>query len=127
MLEAATVVAVVLLVIVAAFQIGLAAGAPWGRAAWGGRHGRILTYRLRIASGIAGLLVYPIIIVWIASVGGLIGGSTKPGGRIAMWVFAALFFVGALANAASRSSIERLWAPVSLTIAICCAIVAFTL
>lgn len=127
MLEAAAWIAVILMAVVAAFQIGLAAGAPWGRAAWGGRDGRVLTQKLRIASGIAGLFIYPTIIVWVASVSGLIGGGPKPAGRVSIWVFAGLFLLGAIMNAASRSPVERLWAPVSLVISICLGIVAYSL
>ena len=41
------------LAVVAAFQVALAAGAPWGRAAWGGQHQGRLPARLRIASAVA--------------------------------------------------------------------------
>ena len=36
--------------LVAGFQIALALGAPWGRAAWGGAHEGRLPGKLRVAS-----------------------------------------------------------------------------
>ena len=41
-----------------------------------------------------------------------------------IWVLAGLFVLGALANFASRSRIERIWGPVSLVLAVCCAVIA---
>ncbi|MCI0679398.1 MAG: hypothetical protein L0Z63_10210 [Actinobacteria bacterium] len=52
-------IAVVLLGVVTLFQLALAAGAPWGVAAWGGRHPGVLPTRLRIASVVVALVVYP--------------------------------------------------------------------
>ena len=42
------------------FQLGLAAGAPFGRAAWGGTHPGVLPAQLRVASVVAAL-------VWVAA------------------------------------------------------------
>jgi hypothetical protein len=117
--------AVSLLAIVAVFQLALALGAPFGKAAWGGRHSGVLPARLRLASAVAGILVYPPIIVIVLSSAGLIDADLVPGNTTAaMWTLAALFLVGTIANAVSRSTTERWWAPVSLAIAICCGVVA---
>ena len=40
------------------------------------------------------------------------------------WVLTAYFSVGVVMNLISRSRLERIWAPVSLVIAVCCAVVA---
>lgn len=45
-------------------------------------------------------------------------------GTVAMWVLAGLFAMGALANFASRSNLERLWGPIAAIIGVCCAIIA---
>lgn len=45
-------------------------------------------------------------------------------GGVAMWVLAPLFLLGAVANAISRSPVERWWVLVSLGLALCCAAVA---
>jgi hypothetical protein len=121
----AAIVAVVLLAVISVFQIALALGAPLGYASWGGRHGGVLPTRLRIASGVAGVVIYPLIGLFVLASAGLINTDWMPGtGKAGMWVLAGLFTLGALANFASRSKVERYWGPVSLVIAICCGITA---
>jgi hypothetical protein len=44
-----------------------------------------------------------------------------------MWVLATILLLGAIANAVSRSHVERWWAPVALTIATCCVAIALGL
>jgi hypothetical protein len=121
----AAIAAVILLGGVVIFQIALALGAPLGKAAWGGQHGDVLPKRLRIASA-AVVVVYLVIILAILASADLIdaGGWIAGGGRPVMWTLTGLFTLGALANLASRSKIERYWAAVSLAIASCCAIIA---
>ena len=126
-MKVAAIAAVTLLSIVDIFQIALALGAPLGKAAWGGRHEGVLPRTLRIASGVAGLVVYPLIIVAVLDVGFFDGELLPVNGASVMWMLAALFAVGALANLVSRSPMERWWAPVSLAIAGCCAFVASAL
>lgn len=126
-MKVAAIAAVALLSIVDIFQIALAFGAPLGKAAWGGQHEGILPKRLRIVSGVAGLVVYPLIIVAVLDAGILDRDLVPVSSASVMWILAALFAVGAVANLATRSPIERLWAPVSLAIAGCCAFVASSL
>lgn len=121
----AAIVAVGLLAVIVAFQAALALGAPWGFAAWGGRHQGVLPRRLRIASGVAAVVIYPLIVLVVLASAGLIDASWLPVDRtVAMWVLAGLLALGALANFASRSPRERFWGPVALAIAICCAVIA---
>ena len=121
----AGIVAVVLLAVVGVFQVALALGAPLGKAAWGGRHEGVLPTRLRIASGVAAIFVYPLIVFLVMAASGLIETTIAVEMRRAgMWVLTALFGLGALANFASRSKIERLWGPLSLGVAICCGVIA---
>jgi hypothetical protein len=123
--EVAAVAVSVVLAALAVFQVALAAGAPVGRAAWGGRHRGVLPARLRIASGLVAFVVYPIIILAVLDATGFLDWDVLPGnGAPVMWTFVALFTFGALANLVSRSMLERLWAPVSLAIAVCCAFIA---
>jgi hypothetical protein len=127
-MEIGAAVAVGLLVVVAVFQLALALGAPFGKAAWGGTHVDVLPTRLRGASAFVGLVVYPAVIAAVLSASGLIDADLVPGrGAVTMWVLATLFLLGAIANAVSRSRAERWWAPVSLAIALCCAAVAIGL
>lgn len=124
-MKISAIVAVLLVVVVVIFQIALALGAPFGRAAWGGRHDGALPPRLRIASGVSALIIYPLIAVAVLEVSGVADWDVVPWSDSAvMWALTGLFVLGGLANLASRSPRERYWAPVSLAIAICCAIVA---
>ena len=121
----AGILAVVLLGAIVIFQIGLALGAPWGAAAWGGRNPGVLPTRLRIASAVVGLVVYPIVIALVLASAGLIADDWLPfDGTVIMWVLAGLLGLGALLNLFSPSRAERNWAAVALTIAMCCAIIA---
>ena len=125
MTTAAALVAVALLSIVAAFQLALALRAPWGAAAWGGQNPGVLPARLRIASGIAGIVIYPLLIVLVLNAAGWVSiGWLNDLGALPMWILAVLLGLGAIANLASRSPPERLWGPVAGTIALCCAILA---
>lgn len=121
----AAIVAAVLLGVVAVFQVALALGAPQGHAAWGGRHKGVLPNSLRMASGVAGVVIYPLIGLFVLASAGLIQAGWMPGtGEAGMWALTGLFTLGALANFASRSKAERYWGPVSLVIAACCGIIA---
>jgi len=121
----AGIVAVALLGVIAIFQAALALGAPWGEAAWGGQNLGVLPRNLRIASGIAAAVIYPLIILLVLAGAGLIDDGWVPvDTTIVMWILAALLAVGAIMNAISRSPRERLWAPVALVVAICCALIA---
>jgi hypothetical protein len=127
-MEIAGIVAAVLIVAVAVFQLALALGAPAGFAAWGGWHEGRLPTRLRVASGLVGVVVYPLILLFVLASAGLIDAAWLPGtGRLGMWILTGLFTLGALANFASISKRERYWGPVSLGIAICCGIVALSI
>ena len=97
------------LVVVAAFQGALAAGAPWGRAAYGGGHGGVLPRRLRTVSGVAAV-----------AYGGaatlvLLGAGSPAARRTGFTALSVFMAVGAAVNGASRSPVERaLWTPVTL-------------
>ena len=124
-LNQAAIVAVVLLAAIGVFQIALALGAPLGFAAWGGRHGGVLPAGFRVASGVVGLVAYPLIGLFVLASAGVIQADWMPGtGSTGMWVLTGLFALGTLANFASRSKRERYWGPVSLVIAVCCGIIA---
>lgn len=125
MTVAAAIVAVVLLGAVTAFQAALALGTPWGSTAWGGQHSGVLPTRLRIASGVAALIIYPFAIFAVLAASGLFDRGWLPvDEKLVMWGLAGLLGLGAVANFVSRSRPERLWGPVALAIAVCCAIIA---
>ena len=107
------------------FQIGLALGAPWGAASWGGANRGVLPTGFRIASGFAGLVLYPFLALVILRSAGVFETEWLPGdGSVWMWVLAAFFGLGTLANVASRSPSERWWSPVSGVVAVCCGFIA---
>lgn len=121
----AAIIAAALLGVIIVFQLALAFGAPLGYAAWGGQHPGVLPMRLRVASGVAALVIYPLIILAVLGAAGLIDADWLPGsGAEMMWVLSVLLVLGAVANFASRSPRERFWGPVALAIAACCAIIA---
>lgn len=98
--------------LVAVFQIALAAGAPWGVAAFGGQNEGVLPDSLRLTSGLA-TLVYA----------GLIGVTLRPRPtrwrRITLSIAFFVFVLGVAMNLASPSPIERaIWGPVSVVLAV---------
>ena len=121
----AAVVAYVLLAGLAVFQIALAAGAPLGHFAWGGKH-RVLPRGLRIASALS-VLLYAFF-AWI--IARAVERATDVGDFVyetplALWVLTAYFGVGILANAASRSRPERfVMTPVVAVLFTCCLVIA---
>ena len=96
------------------FQVALAAGAPWGRVAWGGTHHGVLPDGLRVASGVAA-------VVWgvaTAAVAAEVPRSTT-GQRLVLRGVGAVCAAGAVLNLVSPSPAERaLWAPVSAAVAV---------
>lgn len=110
---------------VAMFQIALAAGVPWGQAAWGGQHAQ-LPATLRLASGAVAVFygaIVPLVVLGRAGYGGRDGASTLF--RWGTWFLAALMVLGALLNFASQSRWENyLWGPYTVTLAILCIAVA---
>jgi hypothetical protein len=106
-----------LLLLGAAFQVGLGAGAPWAAAAYGGRaalaDGR-LPGKYRAAS-----LITAVVLIGISAVlllrGGVVGSASENSAlTLACWVFAALFAVNTLGNLAGRHPWER-WGMGTLT------------
>ena len=96
----AAILAVILLGVIVVFQLALAFGAPWGAAAWGGQHPGVLPTRLRIASAVVAVVVYPIVIALVLAAAGIIDDAWLPvDGTLAMWVLA-----GLLGSAPSRIS-----------------------
>jgi hypothetical protein len=109
---------------IAAFQVALAAGAPLGRAAWGGGSAH-LTTRLRVASA-ASVPAYAAAALVVLGRAGCWGSPRHaPLFHRATWALAGLMSVGAVANFASRSRWENvIWGPAALALALLCAVVA---
>lgn len=102
----------------AVFQVGLAAGLPWGLAAWGGAHPGHLPTGFRLASA-ASAVVWAAIAVELAA-----PRLTRPehqghqghrGRRRLLTVLTAVMVLAAVMNAASPSPVERaIWTPFAL-------------
>ncbi|GGM67895.1 hypothetical protein ACFFX1_46680 [Dactylosporangium sucinum] len=111
--------------IIALFQLALAAGAPLGRAAWGGGHAGQLPANLRVASLVA-LLIWAAAALVVLRRAGLAATALPAGvGTWGTWVLAGLLTLGALMNLASSSPWERfVWAPWAATLAALCFLLA---
>ncbi|HBO64765.1 TPA: hypothetical protein DD425_02275 [Candidatus Saccharibacteria bacterium] len=99
------------------FQVLLALGAPFGKAAWGGQHTSVLPRKLRVASAISVVLLLCIISV-VLSFTGIVTLYPNAVALGILWVSAVYFGVGVVMNAISRSRIERVWSPYSAVICI---------
>jgi hypothetical protein len=112
-------------VLIAAFQVCLALGASWGRAAWGGSH-IVLPRKLRVASA-ASAMVLVVAALVVLGRAGYWGGAFVPRQvfRWGAWAFAASMALSALGNFASSSRWERfLMGPLALLQALLCLVVA---
>ncbi|SBS74895.1 conserved membrane hypothetical protein [uncultured Microbacterium sp.] len=121
----AAAVAVAILTGLAVLQVCVAAGAPWGRFVWGGRH-RVLPRRLRIGSAVS-VLLYAVFAAILLARAGVLPGCTSPVVVVATWVLFGYFALGILMNLASRSPAER-WtmAPACVVLAVLTAVVALS-
>ena len=112
------------LAIIAAFQVALALGVPWGRAAYGGTSAT-LQPELRVASGVA-------TIVWLLAAAVVLGRAGYWGSarwtvsfHRGTWLVAGLLALGAVVNFASSSPWERFgWGPLALLLSILCVVLA---
>ena len=106
-------VAAGLFLVVAAFQIALASGAPWGAATLGGANPGVLPDELRAGSAVQSFLY-----LVLASIAGTRWTSTTVRRRM-LYGMTALMAVGAVMNIATPSFVERmLWAPVTIALVI---------
>jgi hypothetical protein len=120
----AAVLAAIGFIALAVFQAALAAGAPWGRAAWGGG-GTHLSTAQRGASAVA-VVVYVAAALVVLGRAGLWGtrGDT-PLFRWATWFLAAVMAIGAIPNFISQSRWENfIFGPLALALAVLCVVVA---
>jgi hypothetical protein len=122
--ESAAAISAVGFVVIAVFQAALAAGAPLGRAAWGGRTA-VLPARLRRSSAVA-------FVIWLVAAAIILGRAglidvplPEVTLTVGAWVLVVLSALGSLVNVASSSPWERFgWAPLAATLAVLSAVVA---
>ena len=114
-------------VVLAAFQAALAAGVPWGRAAWGGRQSGRLPRNLRVASAFS-------MVVWLLAALLVLDRAGIPLVDLpdafslwGTWALVVLLPIGALMNFASSSPYERFgWGPIALVMALLTLVVALS-
>ena len=87
------------------FQLLLAAGAPFGRFAWGGDH-RVLPVQLRVGS-IVSTVLYVAFAVVALDRAGLVSVLPDQAAQVGVWVIAGVFLLGTIPNLISRSVPER--------------------
>jgi hypothetical protein len=102
------------------FEAALAAGARVGDAAWGGAHAQLATGQ-RLGSAVS-VLFYALAIIIVRR---RAAGRAELRYRWGTWGLAVVFALAALMNLASESPWENyLMAPVALTLAVLCVVVA---
>ena len=114
------------LAVVIVFQLALAAGAPWGVAAYGGAHRGVLPTRLRIASGVAAALWVALGLVLLRRTGYSVP-AVLPDGVLAVagWIIFAILALSVILNAITPSVLERaIWLPVTLLLAAATLVIA---
>jgi hypothetical protein len=103
-----------LVAVVAAFQVALVAGAPWGHLTQGGRHAGPLpaSGRAVAAVSIAILLGFAVV---VAARAGFTLPAWQPTTRYLVWAVVAYGVLGTFANAVTPSAAERrLWLPIAV-------------
>jgi hypothetical protein len=121
----AAMVATVVLVAGICFQLLLAAGLPWGRAAYGGQHSGVLPTKLRVSSVAAAVILGIAAWIVLARAGLVAPHAASIAIRIATWVFGGFFCLNTLGNLASKSALERkIMTPQTVVLAACFFLVA---
>jgi len=105
-----------LVAVVAAFQLALAFGAPWGRFAMGGSHPGTYPPELRLAA-VAQMTVLLLFAVLILSRAGVVLPAWRRVSRWLSWLVVGIMAASLALNLATPSPAERLiWAPVALVL-----------
>lgn len=123
--NAAILYAIVSLVVIA-FQIALAAGAPWGEFAMGGAFPGQFPPELRVAAMVQAMLLAGMAAVVLARAGLILPGWSRSS-RWLIWFVVAFAVVSLILNLITPSARERLiWAPIAFLLLLSSAIVAFS-
>jgi hypothetical protein len=115
---------VALSAVVVAFQLALAAGAPWGELTMGGAVRGQLPPPMRLAA-VGSAVVLLAFSAVVAARAGLALARWRRVSRRLIWVVVVYTLVGVVLNAVTPSARERaLWLPVTLALAGCALVVA---
>ena len=114
-----------LICIVVCFQIGLAAGAPWGHLAMGGKWPGKFPPVLRVLAVVQMFVLMGLAWVMLVHAEVLMPDWIEFSGK-AIWVVVGVSTLAALGNVATPSKWERiLWGPVGIAMWVCSLVVAF--
>ena len=124
--QLAAVLAAVGFLAIAVFQAALAAGAPLGRAAWGGAH-RTLPANLRVSSAVAVVIWLAATLIVLDRAGMALVDLPEAISTLGTWALVVVLPLGALLNVASSSPYERFgWGPMALVLAALTLVVALS-
>jgi hypothetical protein len=111
---------------VVAFQLALAAGAPWGEFAMGGANPGQFPPALRVAAVIQAAVLVALAVVVLARAGIILPGLSRVS-RWLIWFVVAFAALSLLLNLITPSAGERaIWAPVAFLLLLSSSLVAFT-
>ena len=106
------------------FQFALAAGAPWGHLAMGGRFPGKFPRNMRVAAVIQAALLTFLAVVVLSRAAIVVAGLQDISTTL-IWVVVAISGLSLAMNLITSSKWERiLWTPVALTMTVCSIIVA---
>jgi putative exporter of polyketide antibiotics len=104
---------------VVAFQLALAAGAPWGAYAMGGAFPGRMPPPMRVAAVVQAALLAALAVVVLSAAGVVAPGLVRELPWLA-WVPVAVSAVAVVLNGSTRSAGERrLWLPVTIVLLLC--------
>lgn len=107
------------------FQLALAAGAPWGHLAMGGRWPGVLPARIRVAEVIQSVVVAGLAVLVLSRAGLVAPGLVAGGTAWLAWVPVVFSLASLLMNLASPSLAERRrWVPIAIVMLITSWVVA---
>lgn len=102
-----------LVVLGAAFQLALALGAPWGKAAMGGRFPGVLPPPMRVAAVVQALILFGLGALTLVCAGVMLPALYNVA-RTAIWIVVSFSALALVLNSITPSKIERMiWAPVA--------------
>ncbi|MDX2092855.1 MAG: hypothetical protein SFX73_33625 [Kofleriaceae bacterium] len=97
-----------------AFQLALALGAPWGKAAMGGKYPGVLPPAMRVAAVVQAVILLGLAAITLARAGVMFPALHGIAQR-SIWIVVAFSGVALVLNSITPSKLERkIWAPVAL-------------